>query len=312
MELQRDSSFAKRLQYKARLLRSRDRAHEKIKTVLIVAGGGMEGIFGMGVLHGLSEAGFLDAFDVVVGISAGACDSAYFLSNQTSLALTVYLEDLIDDRFINFHRLSKVVDIDYLENVFRKKKKLDTGAIRKARPDLYFSVTELDGKEKLIEAKKLDDIITGLKASMAMPVLYNRKVTIGKEKFVDGGATKPLPVKEIIERFRPTDVLIVVNEPLDHKDDSISFLEKMAIKLYLHKFSKRFQEAFLRRNRAYHHSLHILENERLLDGINVNIVAPVRFGVGLITQDPKKLKEEAEEGTRKIISIFGISKPRKQ
>ena len=47
---------------------------------LVVQGGGMRGVYSMGALAALEEEGLADAFDVVVGSSAGAINGAYLLS----------------------------------------------------------------------------------------------------------------------------------------------------------------------------------------------------------------------------------------
>ena len=74
----------------------------------------MRGTYSMGALMALEEAGLGKAFDHVVGSSAGAINGAYLLAEQAKLAVTVYLDDISNKKFVDFWRLSKVVDIDYL------------------------------------------------------------------------------------------------------------------------------------------------------------------------------------------------------
>jgi predicted patatin/cPLA2 family phospholipase len=44
----------------------------KIKSALVVEGGGMRGAFSAGVLHAFGKAGFYP-YDMYIGVSAGAC-----------------------------------------------------------------------------------------------------------------------------------------------------------------------------------------------------------------------------------------------
>jgi predicted patatin/cPLA2 family phospholipase len=195
------AAVLRRVREKAALLRVGDVRHTALRPVLVLGGGGMGGIFSIGVLHAFAGAGLMEAFEAVFGISAGAANGAYFLSGQTGIAREVYRDHLTNDAFIKLSRRSRIVDIDYLIGVLRSVRPLDVVALRAARPLFFVSVTTLEGKPELIDVKIAADPFAALKASMAMPILYNGTVEVCGKTFVDGGAADPLPIELIIERF---------------------------------------------------------------------------------------------------------------
>src|SRR5690606_3309761 len=68
---------------------------------LVVQGGGMRGVYSMGALAALEEMGFGQCFDHVVGSSAGALNSAYFITGQASYGVETYIHYLTQGRFVN-------------------------------------------------------------------------------------------------------------------------------------------------------------------------------------------------------------------
>ena len=117
----------------------------------------MRGIYSMGALASLEDAGLRDSFAVVVGTSAGAIDCAYFLTGQTHEALNLYAEELSTRRFVNRWRLNKIVDIDYLVDVVMKQKlPLNLEALRKSGTLLEVVLANAEtGEEEIITNRDL-------------------------------------------------------------------------------------------------------------------------------------------------------------
>ena len=66
---------------------------KRVKTALVLSGGGFKGAFQIGALDYLREAGLVDPdlhFDVVAGISAGALNGAFVAARQYDLLKTVW------------------------------------------------------------------------------------------------------------------------------------------------------------------------------------------------------------------------------
>ena len=85
----------------------------------------MRAVYSSGIVTGLEKAGLSKVFDVVVGLSAGSAICAYFISGQSRLGTSIYQESLLDKNFINLTRISKILNVDYLDHVFRNVKPLN-------------------------------------------------------------------------------------------------------------------------------------------------------------------------------------------
>lgn len=157
------------------------------KAVLYIGGGGMNGVFGAGVVTKLQEENAYGKFSHVYGASSGAFDIAYFLSKQTKNGSSIYWEDLIK-RFIDVSKLPKaainislgkkdfpnVMDIDYLIKVAQTTKKLDLEEIKKSLIEAKVKVYNLNKKKiEYIDLKK--DTLQRLKESASVaPYFYSK------------------------------------------------------------------------------------------------------------------------------------------
>ncbi len=75
------------------------RRDDDFKIALAIEGGAMRGVVSAGMLAGLEYLGFLPAFDVIYGTSAGAINGAYFVAGQAAYGASVYYEDLNNPQF---------------------------------------------------------------------------------------------------------------------------------------------------------------------------------------------------------------------
>jgi hypothetical protein len=81
---------------------------------LVVQGGGMRGVYSMAVLAAFEEMGWTRCFDHVAGASAGAMNGAHFITGQARYGVETYIDHLSNRKFIDFFRLRKLVDLDYM------------------------------------------------------------------------------------------------------------------------------------------------------------------------------------------------------
>ncbi|MBI3589012.1 MAG: patatin-like phospholipase family protein [Candidatus Liptonbacteria bacterium] len=313
ISLSLDSPIVGRLKTKAAMLASGDPAHQEIRPVLIVGGGGIRGAFSMGVLAGLEQTGLSSAFDTVISVSAGAPNCAYFLARQARLAVSVYTDDLTDNRFSNPWRLNKIVDIDYLVRVLRNVKPLDVGAVCASRSDFLTAVTSLAGEGSFQDVKTFPDIFDPIKASMALPLLYNRPVSLNGVPYLDGAVTLPLPIRMALY-LASTDILVLVNYPIDQPLGKTPLLERLMSHFYFRHFPRAFAEAFLKRRKIYDQNMAILmASGGKLRGargtVNVGIIAPPREAmIGRLTKSRTKVHSLALTGAQTALDIFAPGK----
>ncbi|MGD0013166.1 MAG: patatin-like phospholipase family protein [Bryobacteraceae bacterium] len=302
--MRRDSVMVSRMRDKSRLLNAGDPGGADSKLVILACGGGLRGAFGGGVLVGLSQLGFREVFDVAVGVSAGAANIAYFLSGQTRIGMSIYLEEMVSSRFLNPARLWKIADLDFIEHIFRHSPKcLDVNAVKRARSEFYVGSTNTHGKGEFINAKLSADMVATLKGSMALPILYNRVTQVEQGGFVDGDVSLSLAVPEVMEMFRPNDLLIVMNRPFANFKDPFSFLQRVFASLFLRGFSREFRRAYFDKNADHNRRLRSMHSGACFVGANVSVICP-DYEMPLFTRDSGEIRRFADSGTEKILAIF--------
>ena len=187
---------------------------------LVVQGGAMRGVFTAGALVGLETLGARPAFDSVQGSSGGAVNAAYFLAGQVELGTSIYYEDVNNRQFIDFRRLpaGTALGLDYcFGEVVAKRKRLDLAAVRRSKTVLEIHVTDAETSEphslRQHELASDSELLSLLKASAAMPLVYRKPIWLRDRRTVDGALFKPLPVQAAIARGA-TDVLVLLSRPL--------------------------------------------------------------------------------------------------
>lgn len=301
-ETARNNPIIHRLLLKRKLLKEGSPDHIKIKTALILGGGGMRAAFSAGVLMGFEKLGLSDVFDIVVGISVGSPMCAYFLSRQKKFGHSVFFEELSSNKFINLHRLSKIMDIDYLGSVLRNVKPLDQEHVRSSRSDFYVTVTDArTGKGEVLNMKdEKIDIIDAVCASSALPVIYNRTITINGKQYCDGAIGNGIPIDFVMKKGC-TDILLVLNNSAAEKNNSAPLFERMFALFYMRKFAPVLRTATLARNKLYNQSLRKISR---LKNVNVGILTPEEMPLKRMSRDNIKMREVAKKAEKRIEKIF--------
>ena len=82
-----------------------------MKTGLVLEGGGARGIYTAGVLDVFLEEGLGEAFDGLIGVSAGGIHGCSFLSGQKGRSIRYSKKYSSDPRFMSFRSFIKTGDI---------------------------------------------------------------------------------------------------------------------------------------------------------------------------------------------------------
>lgn len=278
------------------------------KVGLIVEGGGMRGVLSAGSLLAIDLLGYRDSFDEVYATSAGGVNAAYFLSGQGRLGITVYFDDINNFRFINPFRISKIADVDYVYDVIVPKvKTLDEQVIRQGRAKFFLSVTEAEtGRNILLDTQQCSEPISAmLKASSALPVLYNRVVTIDDTPYVDGGLSDVLPIEQAIRRGC-TDILVLLSKPSNHQSTPPNIPHRILFFLYMGRkyphLVPTYKNAYLKTNS----SRNLAFGENVPAGVNIATIAPSseESSIRRTTLNREKLVNGAYLLARKTFNIF--------
>lgn len=164
---------------------------------IALEGGGCRAAFSAGILHTLLKEGV--AADAIVGSSSGSMNAAcYAASNPDALkemwANVETVRRIIDyGRFVNpFGGPGLDVD-DLVYRFLRDEGHLDSVAATSAGTALYVTATNIDTMQADVLRPDADTLWDALRASMALPVAYNRVAEFQGSRYVDGGVASPIP-----------------------------------------------------------------------------------------------------------------------
>jgi len=236
----------------------------------------MRGVISAGSLLALDLLGFREIFDEIYAASAGGVNAAYFLSGQGKLGMTVYFDDIANRRFINPWRVFKIVDVDYAyDRVVSLHKPLDDAAIRASRVRFLLSVTDAQsGRNELLDVRaRSEPVPLLLKASSALPVLYNRRIVLDGREYVDGGVSDSLPVARAIENGC-TDVLVLASSRCDSPDARPSLWEQSLFYMMMGRRYPALMRAFASMHEALNRGRRLATGEDAVDGVNIALIAP--------------------------------------
>jgi predicted patatin/cPLA2 family phospholipase len=254
----------------------RSRSDGARKLALVIEGGGMRGVVSAGSLLALDQLGFRNVFDEVYATSAGGVNAAYFLSGQGTLGMSVYFDDIANRRFINPWRLFKIVDVDYVyDDVVALRKRLDDAAIRASRSRFFLSVTNArSGENELLDVRaRPEPIPLLLKASSALPVLYNRRVVLNGREYVDGGVTDHLPIARAIANGC-TDILVLASSPCEAPMSRPALWQRGLFYMMIGRPYPALMRAFAVMHEAVNHSRRLATGAERVDGVSVALIAP--------------------------------------
>lgn len=184
---------------------------------LVLQGGGMRAAYSAGAIAPLVTYGFSNAFEHVIGSSAGAINGAYFIGSDAE-TLRTYTDDLTNKNFVNLLRRDKKVDIDYLVDlVMKHKRPVNIANLLKARTKLHVVMTDANNGKKVVlsDHHKFVDIYEEFRATAALPFLYDRPVLVGNRWYIDGGVSDLLPI-DVAIKLGCTDIVVVMTQQIDN------------------------------------------------------------------------------------------------
>ena len=167
---------------------------------LIAEGGGLRGIFTAGVLDAFMDAQF-NPFKRVLGISSGALNLAYYLSQKKGVFRNSSTQLFLAPNFILFrnifNRKKEIMDLDWFFKTIRESYPFDFEEIKKYV--FYIGCTDYNtGKAIKTESKDVGELYRLLLASCATPGYYNKRLDFNSTRYVDGTLSDPVPVKSML------------------------------------------------------------------------------------------------------------------
>lgn len=262
-------------------------------TGLILEGGGMRGLYTAGVLEYFAQHDI--HFPYIIGVSAGACMAASFLSEQQGRNRTVSIDYVNDKRYLsfsNFIRKGELFGMDFIfDEIPNTLVPLDVNKIISGKEEFVIVTTNCETGEPMYFYKEDYDAQTLgklLRASSSIPFFADAVKHDGKY-MLDGGIVDPIPIIKAESDGLTKNVVVLTKPRGYYKKES-----RMSTIINYKKYPK-VDERMKIRYKHYNERLdYIFEQEK--KG-NVVVIAPSENpGVGRTTRKTEKLEKLYELG----------------
>jgi predicted patatin/cPLA2 family phospholipase len=267
-------------------------------------------VYSMGALAALEDHGLREAFSVVSGSSSGAINGAYFLAGQANAAVEIYVEHLSNRLFVNPRRFWKIVDIDYMvDHALKINLPLDVESLRRSSSVLEITVTNaVTGQPRTLNGHDIEnDIYEVIRATAALPALYNRRVKLADGYYVDGAASDTVPVMSALSTG-VNGVLAVLTRSPGYRRGNHGFAYRILSSLMARGQSKAVRRLLGTENQLYNESMDLLEGKATRGGVKFWGVWPSE-GTRLAkvtTFDKMTLRASAEMGRRDMEAVLKL------
>ncbi|MEY2934681.1 MAG: hypothetical protein RL033_5430 [Pseudomonadota bacterium] len=265
---------------------------------LVLEGGGARAAYSAGVVHALVSEGVSPR--VVVGCSSGSINAAFCASGQTQTACELWSNYVPGKHFISWRRHltpfappGLAID-DMLDRVMTAEGRFDPDAATRGNPALYVAVTDVESGRGVLVRPRRENVIEWLRASLALPVGYNRIVQIEGRGYIDGGVAMPVPFDDPIDLTHEGPTLVVLTRKMDTSKAPPRWWERMFI---WGSVPRAARQATLRQ-----HELHNAVMNRLRDAVERKEVLlvnpPDELALKRFTRDATSLRAGIELGKR--------------
>lgn len=238
---------------------------------LVLEGGGLRGAFTSGVLEYFLENNI--NFERVVGVSAGACTGASYLSRQKGRNWNVNVKAPSDRRFMGLQHLllhGSYFNMSFIfEEIPKKIFPFDENAFYQNPSEFNVVITSSEtGKPVILSKTEISSIGLNkvLQASSSIP-LISKSVQINGQFYYDGGVSDSIPVQYAL--IRHDKAVVILTRPRGYRKDETD--NSLFYRIVFRK-NPAFLNSLLSRNKEYNHTLDLCDRmER--DG-KLFIIAP--------------------------------------
>ena len=268
-----------------------------MKIGLVLEGGGMRGIYTVGVLDGFMEENIWT--DYVIGVSAGACNGASYVSRQKGRAYRTNTEYIADSRYLslkNYIQTKSLFGMDFLfDEIPNRLIPIDYDTFYNNPCEFVIGVTDvITGKPKYFNKKHMDEKNMVLRASSSIPV-FSPIIDYMGGKYLDGGTSDSIPVKKALSDGCDKVIVILTRERSYQKQP-----EKFrSIYRRIYKDYPKMIETLDKRHIQYNETLAFLK-EMEQAGKALVIAPPAPLPIGRFEKKPERLKAVWQIGYNQV------------
>ncbi|WP_433742647.1 patatin-like phospholipase family protein [Falsibacillus pallidus] len=278
-------------------------------TGLVLEGGGMRGVYTAGVLECFLENDI--EFPYVVGVSAGACNAASYLSKQKGRNKRVNIGFIKDPKYIslrNYWKDRELFGMDYIfDEIPNKIVPFDYNAFFQNEAEFVIGATDcITGNAVYLHKEDYaENLLSAIRASSSLPFVA-KEIHFKDKILLDGGISDPIPIKKAqSDGYTKNIVVLTRNKGYLKKPSRFSFLVKRKYPQYT-----GLMKAMMERYEKYNQTIALLEEEETKG--NTIIIRPMEpLKVSRVERNPKKLESLYLQGfndaQEKIGSIKAFS-----
>ena len=263
------------------------------KSGLILEGGGMRGIFTIGVLDNLMDRGI--RFPYIIGVSAGACNGLSYMSKQRGRAKYADIDLLKEYNYIGLKYLftkGNIMDFDLLFHKFPEEISPYDYDMLATSPERYEMVTTscITGKACYFEEKKNPKrVIEIVKASSSLPFVCPIAYVDG-EPMLDGGISDSIPLERAMSLGYDNNLVVLTRNRGYRKPQKAT-----RIPFFFYRKYPNVKETIRGRNAMYNKQMELVE--AMESEGRIGVLRPERpVEVGRIERDTDKLLALYKEG----------------
>lgn len=263
------------------------------RTGLVLEGGGMRGIFTIGVLDNFMDRGI--KFPYIIGVSAGACNALSYISGQRGRAKYTNTELLAERKYIGFKYLltkRNIMDFDLLFHELPEKiYPYDYDAL--ARSSERFEVVTTScttGKACYLQEKNDPKrVIDLVKASSSLPFVCPISYVDG-EPMLDGGIADSIPIERALSQGFDNN-LVVLTRNIGYRKP----LKPTKVPFFFYRKYPNAKKAIRLRNSIYNKEIELVEQMEK-EG-SVAVLRPIKLiEVGRMERNTDKILALYNEG----------------
>ena len=259
---------------------------------LVLEGGGMRGLYTAGVLEYFMEQDLYLPY--VIGVSAGACMAASYLSRQKGRNKKVNLGYIEDKRYLSFRNFIKKRELFGMDFIFdeipNQLVPFDMDTFKQNTEEFVIVTTDCETGDPVYfnREDQAADLVTLLRASSSLPFVAS-SVEYKSRHLLDGGISDPIPLKKAEQAGFEKNVIILTKPAGYFKRPS-----KMS-SIIKYKKHPRINDLLKERYKHYNKTLEYVHRQEQLG--NVFVMRPsVDLPVGRAERKKERLEELYELG----------------
>jgi len=263
------------------------------QSALVLEGGGMRGIFTIGVLDNFMDRGI--RFPYIIGVSAGACNALSYMSNQRGRAKFSNIDMMEKYNYIGFRHLvtqGNIMDFDLLFHKLPEEiYPYDYDALARCPERLEIVTTScLTGKACYFEEKNNPKrVIDIVKASSSLPFVCPIAYVDGVP-MADGGVADSIPVERAMSQGFTRPVIVLTRNKGYRKP-----AKGTKVPFFMYRKYPKLKEAIRNRNAIYNRQGELVEKMEA-EGSAI-VIRPERpIEVSRMERDINKLHALYQEG----------------